>query len=129
MTILVDMEQEIQEKAQKRVEAKQNILVLAVIFGFASAVLMIVSFYIPSAEHWIRLPIPIMALLLGFLYVLTVGIPFDMLTNQWQEEELEKEMFKLSRRKPRALPPAEELTEEDRLELRELERLKEKWER
>ncbi|MEO1712053.1 MAG: hypothetical protein AAFU60_01840, partial [Bacteroidota bacterium] len=99
------------------------------IFGFASVILMIVSFYIPSAEHWIRLPIPIMALLLGFLYVITIGIPYEMLTNQWREDEIERERYRRARRKPLALPPAEELTEEDRLELRELERLKEKWER
>ncbi len=122
-------EQEILEKAEKRIEAKQNLLTLAVIFGFASAILMIVSFYIPSAEHWIRLPIPIMALLLGFIYVITIGIPFEMLTNQWREDEIERERYRHARRNPMALPPAEELTEEDRLELRELERLKEKWER
>ena len=122
-------EQEIQEKAEKRIEAKRNLLTLGVVFAFASAVLMIVSFYVPSAEHWIRLPIPIMALLLGFLYVVTIGIPYEMLSSQWREDEIEKERYRRSRRSPMALPPAEELTEEDRLELRELERLKEKWER
>ncbi|MEM1218366.1 MAG: 2TM domain-containing protein [Bacteroidota bacterium] len=122
-------EQEILEKAEKRIEAKKSLLTLGVIFAFASAILMIVSFYVPAAEHWIRLPIPIMALLLGFLYVVTIGIPYEMLSNQWREDEIEKERNKHAHRKPIALPSAEELTEEDRLELRELERLKEKWER
>jgi hypothetical protein len=51
-----------------------------------------------------------------------------VLTPQWEEEELEREIYKLHRRKKRMLPPPEEISEEDRLELKELERLKRKWE-
>ena len=62
--------------------------------------------------------------MLGIVYVSTFGLPFS---GDWEEDEIEKEIARQMRMNPPALPPAEELTEEDRLELKELERLKRKW--
>jgi hypothetical protein len=52
----------------------------------------------------------------------------DGVSGNWAEEEVEKEMNRLRRRQKVQLPPLKDLSESDRLELKELERLQEKWE-
>lgn len=124
-----DLREELLEEAKKKVEAKKTLSTLAVVFAFSSAILMILSFFIPAAAFWLRLPILIMVLLLGFLYLMLLVIPFELFSKEREEEEIAKELKKLYKNKPSALPAAEDLSDEDRLELKELERLKEKWER
>ncbi|MEL7120123.1 MAG: hypothetical protein AAFO07_11800, partial [Bacteroidota bacterium] len=82
----------------------------------------------PGAAFWLRFTIAIMAITLLFLYSLLIGIPFSgILSKQWQDDEVEKEMVRLYHQKLRSLPPPEELTEDEKLELKELEKLSEKW--
>lgn len=88
------------------------------------------SFYLPVISFWLRLPIPIFIMVLGILYLSVFGLPFTgELSEDWQEEEIEKEMIKLYRHRKAQLPPIEDLTETEILDLKELERLHEKWDR
>ena len=124
------MYEEIKKKAKKRMEAKMVFYIIAMAFAFSAAILFTVSFIVgPGAAFWLRFTILIMALILMFLYTILIGIPFSgILSKQWQEEEVEKEMVRLYHQKLRALPPPEELTDNQKLELKELEKLSDKWE-
>ena len=122
------MYDELRKKAKQKVQAKVAFYICAVIFTCVSFILLMLSFYIPAVAFWLRLPIPIFIMVLGILYITAFGLPGSgMLSEDWQEEEIEKEMVRIYRNKKRALPPLEEWTEEEKLELKELERLEEKW--
>ena len=121
---------EIKKEAEKTVEQKKAFYILAVIFACISVLLGVISFMIgPPASFWIRLPILVFILVLIIVYSSLFGIPFlRFLDAGWKEEQVEKEMARLMRNKDFIIPDSEELSEEDYLELKELERLKRKWE-
>ena len=122
------MYKELRKKAEKKVQAKMAFYICAVVFGFVSIVLMMLSYYMPSISFWLKLPLPIFVMVLVIIYLSAWGMPFSgALSDDWQEEEVEREMMRLYRRKRAQLPPAEELDESEVLELKELERLKRKW--
>jgi len=122
------MYKELRKKAKKKVQAKMAFYTCAVIFSFTSILLLMLSFYLPAISFWLRLPIPIFIMVLGILYLSAFGLPFTgSLSDDWQEEEIEKEIIKLYRKKKAQLPPLEELSEPEILELKELERLQKKW--
>ena len=122
------MNEELREKAKKKVDAKMAFYICAIIFTFVSVLLLMLSFYLPGAGFWLRFPIPILIMVLGILYLSAFGLPTTgALSEDWQEDEIEKEMIKLYRQRKAQLPPVEELSETEVLELKELERLKKKW--
>ena len=116
---------QIREKAEKKVKEKKGFYVVMTTFIAVSVILYVISLnFSGPVVFWIRFPILVLTLVLGIIYVAIFGLPFN---NNWEEQEIEKEIAKELRMNPPALPPAEELTDEDRLELKELERLKKKW--
>ncbi len=121
------MYKELHEKAKKRVEAKMAFYICAIVFFFVTIVLLMLSFYLPAVAFWLRLPIPIFVMVLAILYLTAFGLPVGGLSQDWQEEEIEREMIRLYRQKKAQLPPLEEMSETEILELKELERLKKKW--
>ena len=124
------MNEELRKKAKKKVEAKMAFYICAIIFPSVSVLLLMLSFYLPGAGFWLRLPIPILMMVLGIIYLSAFGWPATgALSVDWQEEEIEKEMIKLHRQKSGQLPPLEGLSEKEILELKELERLQKKWDR
>jgi len=123
------MYDDIRYKAKKKVEDKKGFYITAVVFAFLSLILVVISLSVPAGGFWIRFPILIFGMVLGIIYVTVFGIPgTHILTSEWEEEEIEREMMNLYYHKRKYLPPPEDLNEEDKLELEELERLKEKWE-
>lgn len=123
------MYDELRSKAEKKVEGKMGFYITAFVFACISLVLVVISLTVPAGGFWIRFPILIFMMVLGIIYLSVFGIPFTgALSKEWQEEEIEREMMKLYHSRRRFLPPPEELSDEDVLELKELERLKEKWE-
>jgi hypothetical protein len=122
------MYKEIQNKAKKKVQAKMAFYICAIVFSFTTVLLLMLSFYLPSIGFWLRLPIPVFIMVLSILYLTAFGLPATgALSKNWQEEEIEKEMVELYRQKKVQLPPLEELSERETLELKELERLEKKW--
>lgn len=119
---------DLRKKAKKKVETKMAFYICAVVFSFTTLVLLLLSFYLPGAAFWLRLPIPVFIMVLGVLYLSAFGLPSTgALSEDWQEAEIEKEMTKLYRQKKAQLPPLEALSETEILELKELERLQRKW--
>lgn len=91
---------ELRKKAKKKVENKMAFYTCAVVFSFTTLVLLLLSFYLPGVAFWLRLPIPIFIMVLSILYLTAFGLPFTgALSEDWQEEEIEKEMIKLYRQK------------------------------
>lgn len=123
-------EEDLRAKAKKAVDLKVLFYLLAAIFLAVSMILLVLSSFIEyPASFWLRFPVLIFSSILGVMYLIIFGVPhFQFLTEQWREEEIEREVYKLDSNKRRMLPPPEELSETDRLELKELERLKQKWE-
>ena len=124
------MYEEIRKKAKKKVQVKMAFYICTIVFAFTSVVLLMLSFYLPSISLWLRLPIPVFIMVLGILYLSAFGVPFTETHGEdWEEEEIQKEMIKLYRQRKAQLPPLEDLSESEMLELRELEELDEKWDR
>lgn len=123
------MYKELREKAEKKVEAKKAFYICTIVFAFVSIVLLMLAYYIPAISFWVSLPIPIFVMILSILYLSAFGLPGKngQFSDDWEEEEIEKEMLKLYRRRKSELPPLEDLSETEVLELKELERLKKKW--
>lgn len=122
------MYKELRKKAKKKVEAKMAFYICTIVFAFVTVVLLMLSYAMPSIAFWLMLPLPIFAMVLMILYLTAFGLPNNgTLSENWQEEEIEKEMIKLYRQRKQELPPAEEFSETEILELKELERLKNKW--
>lgn len=122
------MYQELRKKAKKKVEAKMAFFTCSIVFSFTTLVLIILSFAIPAIRFWLMLPIPVFIMVLGILYLTAFGWSNNgRHSEDWQEEEIEKEIVKLYEQKKRQLSPEKELSEKERLELKELERLEKKW--
>ena len=82
------------------------------------------SFYLPSISFWLRLPIPVLIMVLGIVYFSVFGLPATGITAaDWKEEEIEREIIKLYRQKKAQISPPQALSETEILELKELERL------
>jgi hypothetical protein len=123
------MYKDLRKKAEKTVQAKVAFYICTIVFSFVTVLLLMLSMYLPSISFWLMLPIPVFIMVLVILYLFGFGFPFSgTLSDDWQEEEIEKEMIKLYRRKKALLPPNEELSETEILELKELERLHQKRE-
>lgn len=117
------MYEELRQQAAKKVKAKKAFYALAVVFFFTSIILLILTFAIPSIRLWLLIPIPAFMLVLGITYISAFGIPgVNTSSDNWEEEALEKEMRRLYREKRASLPPLEEMSETEKLELKELER-------
>ncbi len=119
---------ELRKTAKKKVETKKAFYMLTIIFSFVAVVLIMLSTAMPSIGFWLVLPIPILLMILGIVYLFAFGLPWTgELSDDWEKEEIEKEMVKLYRRKRNKLPVLDELSDTDVLELKELERMKRKW--
>ncbi len=122
------MYKELRKKAKKKVQAKVDFYITVVVFSFVTLVLLMLSFYLPSVSFWLRLPIPIFLMVLTIMYISAFGLPTTQaLSEDWKEEEIEKEMLKLYQEKKTELPPVEKMSDSEKLELKKLELLKEKW--
>ncbi|PHN06079.1 2TM domain-containing protein [Flavilitoribacter nigricans] len=129
--------QEIQKAARKKVEAKKSFYILALVFGALSIIILLIMAFIrfkfdpPIGEYfWLLIPVVGFALVLGILYLSIFRIPRSRLAgdDNWEERQLKVEIQRLYRREGMSPPRESKLSDEDRLELKELERLKQKWE-
>lgn len=122
------MYEDLRKKAKKKVEAKIAFYICCIVFTFTTIVLLMLSYFIPAIGIFLMLPIPVFIMVLCILYLSAFGLPFTGEGSvDWKEEEIEREMLKLYRHRKAQLPPLDELSEEEILELKELENIKRKW--
>ena len=117
------MYEELRKQAKKKVEAKKGFYICAIVFSSVTVVLLMLSFYMPAIGFWLRLPIPIFIMVLAVLYITAFGFPTaNGFSEDWEEEEIQKEMARLYRQKKAESTTLEGLSETDTLELKNLER-------
>lgn len=88
--------------------------------------MLILSLYLTSIAVWLLLPVPVFMMVLGVIYVQAFGLPFSGYKSEdWREEEIEREMARLSRQRNTPLPEPEPdpPTAAEQLELKKLETL------
>ena len=76
------MYEELRKKAEKKVEAKMGFFICGITFACTAVVLIMLSIYLPSIALWLLLPIPVMGMVLGILYILVFGLPTSEFPNQ-----------------------------------------------
>lgn len=110
------------EKAKKKVKAKkgfyQHLMSYAIVNAFLFALNMITS----SSYMWCVFPMLGWGMGLAFHYVEVFGIPgFDVLSKEWEEREMERELkiLKDTKKNPEGKTRQAE-TKEEPLELKEL---------
>ncbi len=117
------------EKIEKNRKKRKEIQTVGVTFATTSVILFIVSTRLSGAQaFWVRLPIVILALVFLIIYTSEYGLPFfnnddDDLT----DEEIEREMIKIYRKSNLDKIALDKYS--DSLELKEIEELKDKYER
>ncbi len=123
------MYEELKEKAvenlKKKKVLKKNVHTIGVIFTAVSILLFVVSmnFYSETA-YWIKFPILILALIYGIIYFSCFGIPFISEDEELTDEEIGREIIKIFKLEGRGDSAQ---VENDELELKEIEELKQKW--
>lgn len=119
------MKDDLRKKAEEKIQNKRGFAVVATVFVSISIILYIISFNTsPDAAYWIRFPVLILGLVLLIIYVGMFGFSVDSFRDaHWDEEEILREMarMRLEERRKQGLPPPEL----DRMELKELEKIKE----
>lgn len=125
------MYEELEEKAIENLKAKKSqkksVYVVGVIFIAVSILLYIVSLNFHSTvAYWIKFPILVLALVYAIIYFSVFGFPFLGADEELTEEEIEREIVKIY--KQRGVKNDDPQSEEDALELKEIEALRNKWE-
>lgn len=118
------MDEDIRAKAEKKIEARMTFYTAALVFAAVAIVLVILSFAIPSIAFWVLIPLPVLLMVLGVVYLNAFGYPgTNPDAEDWREEEIEKEVRKLERRRASGRPTDAEHIDTGGLELKELERM------
>ena len=123
------MYDELKEKAIENLKAerakKRDVYTVGLIFTAVSIILYVVSlnFYNPVA-YWIKFPILVLALVFAIIYFSTFGFPF-LSNEEFTEEEIEREIVKIY--KSGHSNKGGILDEDERLQLREIEELRSKY--
>ncbi|MBT8190711.1 MAG: 2TM domain-containing protein [Bacteroidia bacterium] len=119
------MSDDLRKKAEEKIQNKRGFAVVSTVFVSISIILYIISFNVdPYSAYWIRFPVLILGLILLIIYVGMFGFSIDSFRDaEWDEEEILREMarIRLEERKMKGLAAPEM----DKLELKELEKLKE----
>ena len=122
------MNEALEKEARKKVRAKMTFYTCAIVFSSVAVILLILSLYLSSIAFWLLLPIPVLLMVLALTYFLAFGFPFSEVGSaDWQENEVEREMIRLYRKQRQGeLPPLEDQTDREKLELEDLQPAAEK---
>lgn len=123
------MYEELKEKAvenlKKERAKKKEVHTVGLVFGAVSIILFVISLnFYSSTAYWIKFPILILALVYGIIYFSSFGIPFISEDDELTDEEIEREIVKIFKLEGRETTAH---LDEDALELKEIETLKNKW--
>ena len=125
------MYEELREKAVIKLEEKRKkrkeIQVVGLVFTMVSIILFIVSTRVHgSAAFWVKFPIIILALTYGIVYTSEYGLPFTGEDDDLSDEDIEREIVNIYRKSN--LNKLTNKNTVEKLELKEIEELKEKYE-
>ena len=115
------MDRQIRKQAQKKVNFKKGVYIHFTV-SLAVIILLIALGFILGGEPQFWLTFSILPVALGFFihYVIIFGLPFtNIMTEDWEQEELNYEMWKLYQKSKGIEGPSEE---ENELDLKILEK-------
>ena len=114
------------EKAEKRVNDKKGFYIHLGVFVIIGLFLFALNMFTSGGTLWFHYPMLSWGIGLAIHYIVIFGIPgTDILSDEWEEEELDKEIERLKRIQGKKLLKQKLLesgVEEEDLELRELKR-------
>ncbi len=122
----------LQRKAKNRVLAKKGFYIHFGIYVIFSLFLFAINLLTDPADYWFYYPVLSWGVAIALHYLVTFGVPgSDILSQEWEQRELEKEMYILQRKKELevgkdSFPDMDE-EEPGELELRDPVRLKRNW--
>ncbi len=124
------MKEELKKKVKKHMQKKKSFFIVSIIFISISILLLIISSQAPIDERiWINFPSFVLLMVLGIIYISMFGLRRMESALFDEEDEIEESIARLYEYKTRNKTPRLDLTEDEKLELLELEELKEKIER
>ncbi len=92
------------DKAKKRVNAKKKFYQHLMSFALVNTFLFILNIITSPTQWWFVYPLLGWGLGLGFHYVEVFGIPgFDILSKEWEERALDRELSRMDQEKPRKM--------------------------
>lgn len=122
----------LERKARLRVLAKKGFFIHFGVFALVSLFLFIINMLTGPNDLWFYWPVVSWGLAVGIHYLVTFGVPgSDILSQEWEEREFQREMYILQRKKELAQggsPDQSFLKEEDdELELKEPVKMNKTW--
>jgi len=122
-----DLKEQAIENLKKEKTKKKGVHIVGLIFVATSIILFTISLnFDPFVAYWIKFPILVLALVYAIIYFSVFGIPLIGEEDELTDEEIGREIVKIY--KSESTNKSNVSNEEDALELKELEALKNKWE-
>ena len=123
-------QKEIRRRAERKVRAKKGFYITGTVYLSVAVILFVLSLtFSLNTAFWVLFPIIPLAVALFIHYVAVFGFPGSEIgSRDWEVDEVDNELRRLYARGDYNIEEDEELSNNDKLELRELERLKQKWE-
>lgn len=121
------------KKAKQRVIAKKGFYIHFGIYVIISIFLFLINLLADPSDYWFYYPVLSWGIAVAIQYFVTFGVPgSDILSQEWEERELEREMYILQRqegmiRRTTVEDYPDSHEEMDELELREPVRAKKNW--
>jgi len=117
----------LEKKVKKHIQKKKSFLIVAITFLMIGSILFMISLQADNQDFfWINFPTFILTAVLAIIYVSMFGLRKMEDALYEQEDEIDEAVARLYEFKTRSKTPRLELTEDEKLELLELEELKEK---
>lgn len=123
------MYEDLKERAIENLKIKKtkvrSVHTVGVIFLAVAIILFTISInFTPNVAYWIKFPILVLALFYCIIYFSAFGIPFISEEEELTDEEIGREIVRIFKIEG---ANKSDSTENDELELKELEALKNKW--
>jgi hypothetical protein len=121
------MKKKLEKKVKKHMAKKKSFLLVGITYIGIALILLIISSQSPiSSRFWINFPSFILLFVLSITYVSMFGLRKMEDSLYDEEDEIEEAVARLYEYKTRDREPRLDLNEEEKLELIELEKLKER---
>jgi hypothetical protein len=121
----------LERKARSKVLAKKGFYIHFGIFAIMSVFLLTINLLTDPSSLWFYYPVVSWGVAVAIQYLVTFGVPgSDILSDEWEQRELEREMY-IMQRKNQMSPDGRSLEdfddEVDELELREPIKVGKNW--
>jgi hypothetical protein len=121
----------LERKARSKVLAKKGFYIHFGIFAIISLFLLIINLLTHPSDLWFYYPVVSWGVAVAVQYLVTFGVPgSDILSDEWEQREMEREMYILRQKNQasRDVRSSVDLEDDiDELELREPIKVRKNW--